>query len=165
MIKAIDTVYRGFKFRSRLEARWAVFFDAIGHEWTYEPEGFELPSGWYLPDFLIKKFDVYVEIKPKAPDDRERQIGEDMAAAGKQFVLFYGDDPADVFSRWTWPGKSPDPKDPRTWNFEGVKSPGMWLPEHVPARLAFFICTFCYSHKRTFAASVAARQARFERGA
>lgn len=26
-IKAIDTIYKGYKFRSRLEARWAVFFD------------------------------------------------------------------------------------------------------------------------------------------
>lgn len=27
-IKAIDTYYKGYRFRSRLEARWAVFFDA-----------------------------------------------------------------------------------------------------------------------------------------
>ena len=37
MIKAIDTVYNGYKFRSRLEARWAVFFDEIGIEYrTFE---------------------------------------------------------------------------------------------------------------------------------
>lgn len=28
-VKAIDTVYKGYRFRSRLEARWAVFFDAL----------------------------------------------------------------------------------------------------------------------------------------
>ena len=28
-IKPIQTRYKGFNFRSRLEARWAVFFDAI----------------------------------------------------------------------------------------------------------------------------------------
>ena len=44
-IKAIETVYKGYKFRSRLEARWAVFFDALGVEWEYEPEGFELGGG------------------------------------------------------------------------------------------------------------------------
>ncbi len=38
-IKAIDTVYNGYKFRSRLEARWAVFFDAAGIKYEYEPEG------------------------------------------------------------------------------------------------------------------------------
>lgn len=29
-IRAIETVYNGYKFRSRLEAKWAVFFDAVG---------------------------------------------------------------------------------------------------------------------------------------
>ena len=29
-IKAIQTEYNGYLFRSRLEARWAVFFDACG---------------------------------------------------------------------------------------------------------------------------------------
>ena len=29
-IKPIETVYNGYRFRSRLEARWAVFFDALG---------------------------------------------------------------------------------------------------------------------------------------
>lgn len=40
-IKAIQTRYKGYNFRSRLEARWAVFFDALGIKWEYEPEGFE----------------------------------------------------------------------------------------------------------------------------
>jgi hypothetical protein len=53
-IKAIETVYKGYRFRSRLEARWAVFFDTLGIEWAYEPEGFELPDGSrYLPDFFL----------------------------------------------------------------------------------------------------------------
>jgi hypothetical protein len=29
-IKAIETLYRGYRFRSRTEARWAVFFDGVG---------------------------------------------------------------------------------------------------------------------------------------
>lgn len=53
-IKAIQTEYRGFLFRSRLEARWAVFFDACGADWEYEPEGYDLGNGiYYLPDFLL----------------------------------------------------------------------------------------------------------------
>lgn len=65
-IKAIQTKYKGYHFRSRLEARYAVFFDALGLEWEYEPEGFDLGDGvYYLPDFLIKTItgDVYVEVK------------------------------------------------------------------------------------------------------
>lgn len=54
-IKAIETEYNGYRFRSRLEARWAVFFDSLGVKYEYEPEGFILPSGKrYLPDFKVK---------------------------------------------------------------------------------------------------------------
>lgn len=50
----IETKYKGYRFRSRLEARWAVFFSALGLAWEYEPEGFELDNGqWYLPDFRV----------------------------------------------------------------------------------------------------------------
>src|SRR5690606_1394774 len=41
----IQTEYRDCHFRSRLEARWAVLFDAMGLAWEYELEGFDLPSG------------------------------------------------------------------------------------------------------------------------
>ena len=65
-IKAIETEYKGYRFRSRLEARWAVFFDAIGWAWEYEKEGFDLgKNGYYLPDFYIPHLDCYVEIKPR----------------------------------------------------------------------------------------------------
>ena len=41
-IKPIETVYNGYRFRSRLEARWAVFFDTLGIEYEYEKEGYEI---------------------------------------------------------------------------------------------------------------------------
>ena len=44
MIQAIETRYNGYRFRSRLEARWAVFFDEMGIEYEYEIEGFDLVS-------------------------------------------------------------------------------------------------------------------------
>ena len=50
-IKAIETYYKGYRFRSRLEARWAVFFDAAGIKYEYEPEGFVMSDGTkYLPE-------------------------------------------------------------------------------------------------------------------
>lgn len=52
-VKAIQTRYAGCHFRSRLEARWALFFDHLGIRWEYEPEGFETSAGRYLPDFRI----------------------------------------------------------------------------------------------------------------
>ena len=42
MIDAIETLYAGCRFRSRLEARWAVAFNALGIEWMYEPQGYEI---------------------------------------------------------------------------------------------------------------------------
>jgi hypothetical protein len=63
VIKAIETRYKGYRFRSRLEARWAVFFDALGLTWRYEPEGFDLDGLYYLPDFWVPEWDCWVEIK------------------------------------------------------------------------------------------------------
>lgn len=64
-IKAIETRYKGYKFRSRLEARWAVFFDELDLNWTYETEGYQLKtSGKYLPDFFFPESNLFVEIKP-----------------------------------------------------------------------------------------------------
>lgn len=66
-MRAIETRYKGYRFRSRLEARWAVFFDALGIEWEYEPEGYELSDGErYLPDFELRNgpYRSLYEIKP-----------------------------------------------------------------------------------------------------
>lgn len=58
-MQAIETRYKGYRFRSRLEARWAVFFDALGIEWEYEPEGYRLSNGeLYLPDFWLPTFEA-----------------------------------------------------------------------------------------------------------
>lgn len=63
-MKPIETNYGGYRFRSRLEARWAVFFDAMGIEWEYEPQGYLLENGsTYLPDFYLPYFNVYAEVK------------------------------------------------------------------------------------------------------
>jgi len=70
-IRAIETAYAGCRFRSRLEARWAVFFDALGIPWEYEPEGYALPSGPYLPDFKLhlSAGAVWFEVKPPPADE------------------------------------------------------------------------------------------------
>ena len=82
-IKAIQTQYRGYKFRSRLEARWAVFFDALGVRWDYETEGYMLPSGPYLPDFYLPEIagGVWIEVKSDAPlakNSKEQKMLEEL---------------------------------------------------------------------------------------
>ena len=68
-IKAIETYYNGYRFRSRLEARWAVFFDAMGIRYEYEHEGFERhlnhiePPVRYLPDFWFPEYELFGEVK------------------------------------------------------------------------------------------------------
>lgn len=58
---SIPTKYKGIQFRSRLEAKWAAFFDLLDWDWTYEP--FDL-HGW-IPDFALNfKKPVLVEVKP-----------------------------------------------------------------------------------------------------
>ncbi|MFE7077905.1 hypothetical protein ACFU96_48345 [Streptomyces sp. NPDC057620] len=85
MIKAIETRYAGCRFRSRLEARWAVFLNALDIPWEYEPQGFENRSCGdcdtpeaelfdgrrncsgrherYLPDFWLPESKTWVEVK------------------------------------------------------------------------------------------------------
>lgn len=70
-IKAIQTRYKGHHFRSRLEARYAVLFDALGFRWDYEPEGYDLDGVYYLPDFHLPDFNCWIEIKGGEPTDSE----------------------------------------------------------------------------------------------
>ena len=74
MIEAIDTKFRGYRFRSRLEARWAAYFDALNMPWEYEPEGFQFDDGTrYLPDFWLPQVNMWAEVKPKPLTDDEKR--------------------------------------------------------------------------------------------
>lgn len=66
-IAAIPTEYRGRLYRSRLEARWAAFFDRLGLAHEYEP--FDL--GAWSPDFLLADINALVEVKPITELDNE----------------------------------------------------------------------------------------------
>lgn len=75
-IKAIPTVYGERQFRSRLEAKWASFFDHAG--WGFEYEPFDL--GAWSPDFLlIGQTKLLVEVKPIT--ELDCQTAEKMASA------------------------------------------------------------------------------------
>lgn len=79
--KVILTVYHDTTFRSRTEARWAVFFDVLKIKWEYEKEGYELDCGRYLPDFWLPYTENYkckyihagewIEIKGQYPSKKE----------------------------------------------------------------------------------------------
>jgi hypothetical protein len=62
VIHAIPTVYKSTQFRSRLEARWAAFFDLMRWPWQYEP----LDLAGYIPDFVLTfpHAPLLAEVKP-----------------------------------------------------------------------------------------------------
>lgn len=107
---AIETIYKGYRFRSRLEARWAVYFGRLGlKNWTYELEGYSLRSGYYLPDFFASFCDetLIIEIKPGPMPGphyapfirRDWALAEDLHySIGAHVVICYGD-PLDAIEK------------------------------------------------------------------
>lgn len=109
-IKAIQTQYKNYKFRSRLEARWAVWLDAMGVDWTYEPQGYDLDGELYLPDFFLRfksgeRFEqgvppycgYWLEIKPGPLTEREELLLAKLATETKHRAYAFAGDP--------WPGE------------------------------------------------------------
>lgn len=98
LIKPIETIYNGYRFRSRLEARWAVFFDAAGIEYQYEPEGFVLDGDlWYLPDFYLPELNVWCEVKGAFISEIEKEKIEKFRAENNLLMLR---EIPDVDSEW-----------------------------------------------------------------
>lgn len=94
-MKAIETRYKGYRFRSRLEARWAVFFNALNLQWSYEEEGYKMPDGtYYLPDFKVTNLDGCVrfyEIKPSGQTHDEKFASFSDQLISDDAVLLSGD--------------------------------------------------------------------------
>ncbi|HET8661116.1 MAG TPA: hypothetical protein VFM55_19230 [Micromonosporaceae bacterium] len=91
---AIETHYAGHRFRSRLEARWAVFFDRLGIPWAYEVQGYVLDGTPYLPDFEVdfgirSGERVLVEVKGR-PDELDRDLIATAATKLRRNFLILG---------------------------------------------------------------------------
>ena len=94
----INTEYLGFRFRSRLEARVAVFLHSARIEFEYEIEGFRLPSGPYLPDFWLPGMSLrggesngcWLEVKPADIESNHPLLQELGEASGKPAILCCG---------------------------------------------------------------------------
>lgn len=99
-LKAIDTYFRGYKFRSRLEARWAVFLTHLAVPFDYEFQGFDLgAAGWYLPDFWLPQQQVWIEVKPTqevTTDElkKARALAQQSSCAVYVVIGLPGSDPA-----------------------------------------------------------------------
>lgn len=91
-IKTIPTFYNGIQFRSRLEARWAFFFDLCKIKWNYELEGYEFNGKKYLPDFYLPESEIYVEVKPNLSFVKEpyvfNKVIDFMKSSPKKMLVF-----------------------------------------------------------------------------
>nr|CAG4718530.1 unnamed protein product [Naegleria fowleri] len=67
------TIHMGYCFRSKLEAKWAKFFESCSIPFFYEPYTFKLRDGTeYTPDFYLPLQNFWIEIKPHYPTEEER---------------------------------------------------------------------------------------------
>lgn len=99
MTAALETRYAGCRFRSRLEARWARFFDHLAIRWQYEPQGLQIhdrmeiadEDEWpYLPDFWLPDLGMWAEVKGSWTDAEARRFlstAAELSGAGHDVVL------------------------------------------------------------------------------
>lgn len=192
-LKAIQTEYKGYRFRSRLEARWAVFFDTLGVKWEYEPEGYDLGNGvYYLPDYLLhdvtvnhglfqRHCDIYVEVKGVMTDEDARKIirfsdlgyeDDDRSGVSKTAVLVVGNIPEGESMRdLIWDMQELAYKgNPPYYNFETIDGDYFAAYPGVDKHGTFTLFgddssyTWSMDEKATERAYRIARQARFEHG-
>lgn len=91
-VRSYATTYAGNRFRSRLEAKWAAFFDLVGWHWTYEP----FDTAGYIPDFLVHGASpLVVEIGPcEFLSEFSEKATKPLAAFGRdRMALILGIDP------------------------------------------------------------------------
>jgi len=129
--RAIETRYNGYRFRSRLEARWAVFFDAMGLAFEYEKEGFVLDNGLcYLPDFWLPSIDSWIEVKgdwTAVPGDETWRKAVGLARDTGQCVN-------------VCVGQFTDPDSLIALQFAGIEDD---VTGFAPTRVWWFVCPVC----------------------
>jgi hypothetical protein len=98
-MKPIETRAYGHRFRSRLEARWAVAFTEARINWHYEPEGFDLgEAGLYLPDFWLPQVSMWAEVKADCLTDPELRKAEALVRqSGHPCLLLIGQPAAHAY--------------------------------------------------------------------
>jgi hypothetical protein len=87
MITAKHTIYKSYKFASRLEARWACFWDLQGVPWVYEGEALDLDGLVYIPDYWLPTVKVWHEVKGELITDA---IGVKVLEKCKRLAILSG---------------------------------------------------------------------------
>jgi hypothetical protein len=88
----IATMLDGHRFRSRNEARLAVFLGKLGVPYDFEGCAFSMRDGTrYTPDFYLIEQRTWIEFKPRYPHQSEIEKVAELCKRGYRTVLLYGD--------------------------------------------------------------------------
>ena len=169
-LKAIETAYKGYRFRSRLEARWAIFLDALGVVWEYEKDGFDLGGEWYLPDFYFPATSLWVEIKPQMLPEFDYFCSRFGFYTAQPIALFggpvgygFGKDDAALLALADYrhfPQLASHDDNLESWLIGLVQRVGSWPADEIWSKLS----GISVDDGMLFEATQAARGARFEHG-
>ncbi len=79
--------YNGTKFKSSVEARWAVFFHTIGLKYEYERRVRLRDHTLCVPDFWLPDFGIWLEVKSEEPRDDSKNVCQRIADSTGCVVL------------------------------------------------------------------------------
>jgi hypothetical protein len=126
-IKPIETVYAGHHFRSRSEARWAILWDCLGVAFEYEPDCFEVGGRRYLPDFLLRRHGMFVEVKGVYPTDEEKEKCSDLARESGLDALIAIGSPKEKFQIVRFASNGEEYEGLWVIAWDKIPGCGMWL--------------------------------------
>jgi hypothetical protein len=146
----IETAYNGRTFKSRLEARWAVFFDTLGISYIqgadyldkdYIPLPLDRDGETYItPSFWLPKQECYIEIKQQGPTQEELDDTRLVSNSTLMDVfIFYGPIRMPSFDRFSTNGKCAE----RVWYFTTIRDGGRPETSYVDGLHGWAQCPWC----------------------
>jgi hypothetical protein len=150
---SLPTVWNGIPFRSRLEARWAVFFDSMKPRivYEYEPELIGTPYGAYLPDFWLPELHTFFIVKGNGMDEQEKAKCDWIGKQGYGVFIADRRELPQTFQLWSGPFDPDERFDDKHggWLYHGSGEyvPGGGAVEEASSRwdqsITFCQCNIC----------------------
>jgi len=123
---AIETRLSGVLYRSRLEARWAIWFRELGIEVEYEAHGYRVAGRMRWPDFWSETLGCYIEVKPEGVEPDEA-LALGVAEASGEPLLWLSGNPRAHGHKVTWFPRADLPPVPNLRWALGRRTQELWL--------------------------------------